>query len=184
MDVRRINKAITVATTAHRNQFRKGTDIPYITHPFAVGMLLAQSQSDDNVIIAGILHDTVEDTSVTLEEIRALFGDEVATIVAGCSEPDKSLTWEERKKHTIAELRNAPLEVQLVACADKLHNVTSMLEDHTQIGDALWYRFNRGRDKQQWYFNELVKQLENSEIGNHDLYIGLKQSISKLFDAC
>jgi (p)ppGpp synthase/HD superfamily hydrolase len=78
-----IDLAIEVAAKAHENQFRKGTDIPYITHPLAVGLILAKAGCSDDVIIAGILHDTVEDTSITLDYIRDTFGNKVSTIVKG-----------------------------------------------------------------------------------------------------
>ena len=176
-----INKALTFSAKAHLQQIRKGTDIPYVTHPFAVGMILAKAGCPDPIIIAGILHDTVEDSDATLDDIRREFGDEVAAIVAGCSEPDKSLEWEERKTHTIEELKHAPLAIQLVACADKLHNVSTMLEDYNQIGDDLWKRFNRNRDQQKWYFSELVKCLENCEVRSHPLYWEFKRTVELLF---
>ncbi|MBV5337765.1 MAG: bifunctional (p)ppGpp synthetase/guanosine-3',5'-bis(diphosphate) 3'-pyrophosphohydrolase, partial [Deltaproteobacteria bacterium] len=82
----RINKALEFSAKAHLSQVRKGIDIPYITHPFAVGMILANAGCSEEIIVAGILHDTVEDTETTIEDIKAAFGEEVATIVAGCSE--------------------------------------------------------------------------------------------------
>src|ERR1043165_5018773 len=106
-----LDLVIEVAAKAHSGQFRKGTDIPYIAHPYAVGMILARAGCAEEMIAAGILHDTVEDTDLTLEYIKETFGERVAAIVEGCSEPDKSATWEERKRHTIEYLRTAPWEV-------------------------------------------------------------------------
>ena len=154
-----IDFAIEVAAKAHRNQCRKGTDIPYIVHPYAVGLLLLGAGCSEEVVVAGILHDTVEDTSMTLEDIRENFGERVASIVAGCSEPDKSLPWEVRKRHTIESLRAAPLEVRLIVCADKLHNLRTIAAEHQKIGDAVWKRFNRGRKEQEWYYRSLVESL-------------------------
>ena len=102
-----INNAIDVAMRAHQNQFRKGTAIPYVTHPLAVGIILAKAGCADEVIVAGILHDTVEDTPMTLDNLRDLFGEKVADIVKGASEPDKSLPWEDRKRHTLNFLKTA-----------------------------------------------------------------------------
>src|SRR5438270_10454843 len=110
-----IDRAIELAATAHRHQVRKGTDIPYITHPYVVGIMLAQIGCDEEVVAAGILHDTVEDTPLTLDDIRAQFGDRVASIVEGCSEPDKSASWEHRKQHTLEYLKSAPWEVRIVS---------------------------------------------------------------------
>src|SRR5438874_3924659 len=94
--------AIEVAAKAHRGQVRKGTDIPYISHPYAVGMMLARAGYSEEVIAAGILHDTVEDTNITLEYLRETFSEKVALIVEGCSEPHHgSAPWEARKAHTL-----------------------------------------------------------------------------------
>ncbi len=154
-----IDFAIEFAAKAHRNQVRKGADIPYIVHPYAVGLLLLGAGCSEEVVVAGILHDTVEDTPITLEEIRKNFGEKVASIVEGCSEPDKSLPWEARKRHTIEFLRTAPLEVRMVACADKLHNLRTIAAEYQKIGDAVWKRFNRGRKEQEWYYRALVESL-------------------------
>lgn len=177
-----INKALEFSAKAHLAQQRKGTDIPYITHPFAVGMILARAGCEEEAILAGILHDTVEDTEATLDDIKGLFGEEVARIVAGCSEPDKEARWEDRKKHTLVELKAAPLAVKFVTCADKLHNIGSLIADHQRLGDEVWGRFNRGRDLQKWYFHGLVDSLGASgEFSGHPLYAEFKQSVEELF---
>ena len=95
-----IDLAIEVAMKAHHKQLRKGTSIPYVTHPLAVGIMLAKIGCSDEVIVAGILHDTVEDTDITLDYIRDTFGNQVVKIVEGASEPEKTLPWKDRKKHT------------------------------------------------------------------------------------
>ena len=154
-----IDAAISMALEAHRDQKRKGTDLPYVTHPLAVGMILAKTGCADAVIAAGILHDTVEDTPVTLDEIRGSFGERVASIVSGASEPDKSLPWEDRKGHTVDYLKSASLEVRLVTCADKLHNIRTMASEFQKVGDTLWERFRRGREDQAWYYRALVDSL-------------------------
>lgn len=156
-----IDRALEVAALAHRNQVRKGTNIPYIMHPCAVGIILARAGCDDEIIAAGLLHDTVEDTPLTLADIDRDCGPRVASIVEGCSEPDKSLPWEARKEHTIGYLRHAPWEVRVVSCADKLHNASTMLASHEADGDAFWDRFKRGRVLQEWYYRSLVEVLCN-----------------------
>lgn len=87
---------------------RKGTDIPYISHPCAVGMILQKAGCSEEVVIAGILHDTLEDTETTERDLLDRFGPVVLEIVKGCSEPDKGASWEERKQHTLDELKHAP----------------------------------------------------------------------------
>lgn len=155
-----VEHAIQFATKAHDGQYRKGSDIPYITHPFAVAMLLRSEGCPDEVVAAGLLHDTVEDTNVTLEDIKINFGDTVAHIVEGCSEPNKSLSWEERKRHTIQYLKTADQSVRLVACADKFHNLRSIRDDLEHNGEEVWKKFKRGRRQQEWYYKNIVTSLE------------------------
>jgi hypothetical protein len=176
-----VNKALEFSAKAHLAQMRKGTDIPYVTHPFAVGMILANAGCEEEVIISGILHDTVEDTDVALDDIRTLFGEEVAGIVAGCSEPDKDASWEDRKQHTLDELKDAPLAVKFVTCADKLHNVSSMIEEHKRLGDEVWKRFKRGKEDQGWYFRGLLNSLGEGEFRWHPLYREFKRAVEDLF---
>lgn len=152
-------RAIEFAARAHRRQVRKGSDTPYIAHPYTVGLMLARAGFDPEVVAAGVLHDTVEDTDITLEEIRAQFGERVAMIVEGCSEPYREATWEARKEHTIHFLLTAPFEVRAVACADKLHNLTTIAEGHALLGDEVWSRFKRGREQQAWYYRSLAHSL-------------------------
>src|SRR5689334_15091995 len=155
-----LDRAIKVAARAHAGQVRKGTDVPYIYHPYAVGMMLARAGCDEEVVAGGILHDTVEDTHLTLEWIRDNFGERVAMIVDGCSEPNHSSErWETRKAHTLAYLRTAPWEVRVVACADKLHDVQSILAEGEDAGEGVWARFKRGRAEQEWYYRGLVDSL-------------------------
>ncbi|REJ37683.1 MAG: phosphohydrolase [Bacillota bacterium] len=151
----RLSAAVEFAIRAHGGQTRKGKDVPYITHPLAVALSLARAGCAEDVVIAGLLHDVVEDTSVTLEEVRDHFGPAVAEIVAACSE-DKRLPWEERKARMLETLTHAPLAVKLVACADKLHNIRDLRADYEQVGDRVWDRFNRGRQHQEWYYRGLL----------------------------
>lgn len=174
-----IEKAILVATQAHDGQYRKNTNVPYITHPYTVGMILMNASYSEEVVASGILHDTVEDTSLSLEDIEKVFGEKVATIVEGCSEPDKSLSWEERKEHTIEYLKGASEEIRAVVCADKLHNLQSILRDFHQEGDRVWDRFNRGKKQQEWYYRNIVKSLETAST--FQLLEELKREVETLF---
>ncbi|MBT2697492.1 bifunctional (p)ppGpp synthetase/guanosine-3',5'-bis(diphosphate) 3'-pyrophosphohydrolase [Bacillus sp. ISL-40] len=154
-----VEKALQIASKSHRNQCRKNTDIPYITHPVTVGMMLMKAGYDDDIIAAAILHDTVEDTELTLKDIEREFGPRIARIVEGCSEPNKSLPWKERKEHTIEFLKTASEEIRVVACADKLHNIRSIVKDYDQLGDAVWNIFNAGKELQAWYYTNIVDSL-------------------------
>ena len=150
-----IEEAIEVAAEAHHGQYRKGTRTPYITHPYAVGLILMEAGCPEIVIIAGILHDTVEDTDLTLDSIRARFGDDVANIVDGCSE-DKALRWRARKTERIEALRTASPEVCTVTCADKLHNLRTIISEYDDIGDSVWDRFHGGVKDQAWYYRSIL----------------------------
>ncbi len=157
------DRAAEFALRKHRNQLRKGSDIPYIAHPFAVCLILARIDCDDEVLAAALLHDTLEDTETTAEELQGIFGEAVTAIVKGCSEPDKSLPWEERKEHTIHFLRSASLEIRLVAAADKLHNARSISEEWNRLGEGVWERFNRGPARQEWYYRSVFEALNAGE---------------------
>ncbi|WP_066071606.1 HD domain-containing protein [Neobacillus soli] len=174
-----IEKALQVASRAHVRQCRKHTDIPYITHPVAVGMMLMKAGYGDDIVAAGILHDTVEDTTLSLADIEREFGLTIASIVEGCSEPDKSLSWEKRKQHTIEFLKTAPEDIKVVACADKLHNIRSIMNDYEQIGDMVWERFNRGKVEQEWYYRNVIESLGYQS--NFKLIDELKVEVERFF---
>ena len=176
-----IEEAIELAAKAHEGQVRKASDIPYISHPYAVGLMLARAGCSDEIVAAGILHDTVEDTDITLEYIREQFGEKVASIVEGCSEPDKSATWEERKEHTLAYLRTAPWEVKVVSCADKLHNARTILAAREEMGDEVWARFKRGRKEQEWYYRALVESLCGTSASPVPFCPAFREVVGSLF---
>jgi len=161
-----IFRAIEFAARAHRDHYRKGTRIPYIVHPLNVTKILIEYGCAEEVVVAGILHDTTEDTPVTLGDIRKEFGDKVAVLVEAASEPDKSDTWEHRKSHTIEYLKTAPMDVLTLSCADKLDNVKSIIEDVEKDGEFVWDRFNRPKDDQEWYYRSLAGVLNSREGDN------------------
>jgi hypothetical protein len=154
-----MDQAIEFAAMAHKRQTRKGTEIPYISHPFGVAMLLQQAKRSEDVVIAGILHDTLEDTDTTEDDIRIRFGEKILRLVVSASEPDKSDSWEARKLHTLEFLKTADLDVRHLTCADKLHNLRSIRREVELIGQDVWNKFNRGYDKQHWYYTSLVESL-------------------------
>ena len=153
----RILDAMEFAMKAHRGQYRKGTDVPYIVHPIHVGNILIEADCNEDIIIAGILHDVLEDTRYTRNDIANKFGARVALLVTALSEPDKSLPWEERKMHTVRELETVTEDVVVVTLADKLDNMRNMQKDYRIIGDKIWSRFKRGKEKQKWYYGEMYK---------------------------
>ncbi|NMB75070.1 MAG: bifunctional (p)ppGpp synthetase/guanosine-3',5'-bis(diphosphate) 3'-pyrophosphohydrolase [Myxococcales bacterium] len=159
---RKIFEALDFATRAHRGQYRKGTRVPYLLHPLRVARLLIEAESAWQVVVAGLLHDTTEDAGVRLETIRRRFGSRVARLVSEASEPDKTLSWEERKRRTLAAVATASPDALRVELADKLDNIRSIREDLEKDGDALWARFRRGREEQRWYYRGLAREFSLS----------------------
>ena len=155
----KIFEAIKFAVDAHSGQFRKGTEIPYIIHPLGVAKILIENGCSEEVVITGILHDTVEDTTVTLDDIKKHFGERIVKFVEALSELNKEESWESRKKHTINNLKTAPMEVLLVTCADKLDNLEAIQEDYNRYGETVWSRFNRPKSKQAWYYQSIAEIL-------------------------
>lgn len=177
-----IDSALTFSARAHDGQLRKSTDVPYVVHPVGVMLALMEcGETDPELLAAALLHDTLEDTGATLAELREKFGPRVAAIVEGCSEPDKSDVWENRKHHTVAYLKTAPRDVLLVSAADKLHNVRSMAADHAAMGDALWTRFKRGQKEIAWYYRAVTESLSQGEIGKHAIVSKLQNAVEALF---
>lgn len=182
-----IQKAIIYATLKHEGQKRKGTNIPYIVHPMEVMQILTELQCTENVIIAGILHDTLEDTDAKPEEIDKLFGADVLSIVQTESE-DKSKTWKERKAATIEHLKNADSKTKLVCFADKLSNIRSMYRDKLEVGAELWNRFNADKESIEWYYRGVAADLLNpgtdgkmNVAAYSKLYEEFKKTIDNVF---
>lgn len=152
-----IFRALEFADRAHAGHYRKGTKIPYLLHPLNVARILIEHDCREALVVAGLLHDTLEDTPVTLDQLREHFGAEAADLVASVSEPNKSdHTWENRKAHTLRHLKTAPPDTLILSLADKLDNIRAIREDCERLGEAVWRRFNRAREKQQWYYERLA----------------------------
>jgi (p)ppGpp synthase/HD superfamily hydrolase len=149
--------AVRFAADAHSGQFRKGSRVPYLVHPLNVAKILIDYGCSEDLAIAGLLHDTVEDTEVTLEEIRTIFGDAVARLVEFATEPAKLWTWEKRKQHTLSLLTTGETPGLLLSVADKLDNIRSIRSDLELNGDLAWERFKRPREKQRWYYQSLSR---------------------------
>ncbi|MBN1561203.1 HD domain-containing protein [candidate division KSB1 bacterium] len=156
---RQYQKAIEFAAKAHEGQKRKGDGVPYISHPYAVAFILYIQGCHPDIVIAGLLHDTVEDTVVTLAEIQTEFGAAVAELVGIVTEPDKSLPWEHRKKYMIETIKFARVEAKYLSCADKLHNLSSLQINFEQCGEDAWKRLSRGYAEQKWYAESMLDSL-------------------------
>jgi (p)ppGpp synthase/HD superfamily hydrolase len=178
-----VDRAIGYAARAHEGQRRKAGNIPYIAHPVAVAMSLQAMGCPEIVVAAALLHDTVEDTDVTLADIRDAFGEEIASIVAGVTEPDQGNRWEERKQRLIDRLRTASLEIKLVAAADKYHNLSHITHSQLKHGDEAWDRFSRGPAQQAWYYRQVTASiLENvAEPERYPIFEKLATAVDTLF---
>ena len=156
----RFTEALTFAIQAHGPQTRKGTEVPYVAHLLAVASLVLEAGGDEEMAIAGLLHDTIEDTDTTAAEIAAAFGPRVANIVESCTDTDESPKppWHQRKERYITHLAapTTPREVLVVSLADKLHNARSLLVDYRHVGEEVSRRFNAGPQDQIWYYQTLA----------------------------
>jgi len=161
-------------------QKRKGSGLPYIIHPMEVWQILRNNNCSTIVQVAGLLHDTLEDTDTSPEEIKEKFGADVLALVQTESE-DKTKSWKERKQATLDALENASHETKQVCCADKLSNCLAQLYDYNQIGDALFERFNKESTPQLqgWYYKGIVKAL--SSLEGEKMYADLKDTVIKLY---
>ena len=165
MDIK--TKAKEYALEAHSGQRRKSDlDKPMIIHPINVANILASYNFDDNVVAAGYLHDVVEDTPKTLEDIEENFGEDIASLVKGASEPDKSLSWEERKQHTIDTIRTLDYRHKALITADKISNLEDLRILFGIKGEYDYSAFKRGYDSQKWYYEEVFKSLTEGELTN------------------
>lgn len=150
--------ALKFAKESHKGQVRKGTTRPYITHCLEVARILHKHGYSEDIVIAGLLHDTVEDTEATLEDLERLFGEEVSNLVKYVTE-DKSpsLSWNERKVMYIKMLTDAPEGAVVISAADKLHNITETLEKWLKVGDSVFLVFNADKEKQKWFYRSLTE---------------------------
>ena len=157
-----IDEAVEFATKVHSGQFRKGTKKPYIVHPIEAADIVTLITTDEEMICAALLHDTIEDgDGVTEKIIREKFGDRVAFLVAQESE-DKSKSWIERKQATIDRLKNAPKDVKILTLADKLSNMRAIHIDYLLTGEDVWNRFRmKSKDALGWYYKNILGALES-----------------------
>jgi len=163
----RFEEALMYASELHRRQVRKGTRIPYVSHLLAVASLVLEAGGNEEEAVAALLHDAVEDQGgrPTLLTIRERFGATVAMIVDGCTDADviPKPEWRARKEQYVRHLRDAAPSVRLVSLADKLHNARATVSDLRRDGDALWGRFNGGKDGTLWYYGAVLDALQGTD---------------------
>jgi (p)ppGpp synthase/HD superfamily hydrolase len=157
----KFEEALLYAARLHRDQTRKGTDTPYITHLLAVAAIVGENGGTEDEVVAALLHDAPEDQGgeERLEDIRTRFGDAVAKVVASCTDTYEKPkpAWRPRKEAYVERMASAPVSVRLVSAADKLHKARSILADLRSLGDDLWDRFTGGKEGTLWYYRTLVE---------------------------
>lgn len=169
-----IQEAVEFAERAHRGAVRKGSCIPYITHPLDAAVIAASITDDPEVIAAAVLHDVLEDTRVTKEELERQFGSRVAGLVKAESE-DKTKSWAERKAATLEHLKTAPREIKIIVLADKLSNLRCTARDYFLLGDQIWNRFNEKRKElHAWYYEGVAEGIrELAHCPEYEEYVRL-----------
>ena len=175
------DKAAKFAIEAHRGTERRGKGYPYIIHPMEAASIVATITNDPEMLAAAILHDTVEDTDATIEQIRELFGDRVAELVQHETAPlDESMPWREKKSQQIRQLTEAPYDSKVVALGDKLSNMRGIALDYHKVGDEVWKLFHapNGKSDVEWYYRSLAEAMsELSETHAYQEFIDLFEEV-------
>ena len=183
--------ALVYAARLHRDQTRKGSGVPYVTHLLAVAAIVGENGSSEEEVVAALLHDAPEDMGgrERLEDIRRRFGDEVAEIVVGCTDTyeDPKPAWRPRKEAYIAHVGAASSSVRLVSAADKLHNARSILADLRSLGEELWDRFTGGKEGTLWYYRALTETYKragtNAVVEELDRVVGEIEALARQAEA-
>ena len=163
----RFDRALLYATHVHGGQTRKGTAIPYVAHLMAVAGTVLEYGGDEDLAIAALLHDSVEDQGGKgrLEDVRNRFGGRVARVVEACSDSladtgagERKAGWQERKEKYLAHLKTADEDILRVSLADKVHNARAILRDlrKPEIGEEIWSRFSQPKERTLWYYASLA----------------------------
>jgi (p)ppGpp synthase/HD superfamily hydrolase len=164
----RFLRAFQFAAEKHSGQTRKASTIPYITHLMGVASLVLEAGGDEELAIAALLHDVVEDRggAPMLKEVRRRFGRRVAEVVDGCTDAYEipKPAWRERKENYIRRLKKEGADTRLVSAADKLNNIRSILSDYRIVGESVWSRFSGGRDGTLWYYRTLRAEFLRSRV--------------------
>ena len=164
----RLIQAINTAAWAHRGHVRKGTDIPYVSHVFDVMHLVSQVTDDEDVLIAALFHDILEDVpeEYSPQRMAEEFGDRVVELVRGVTKDSSLSSWQDRSDAYLAHLREADDGSVLISAADKLHNLLSIHADLDELGDELWGRFNSGKERQLWWYRSVADLVQERLPGN------------------
>lgn len=176
----KIQKAIYVATHQHKHQERKFGGMPYIVHPFSVAWLLSEQTKDEDIVVAGLLHDVLEDTDgYDRNDIVRDFGEKIAKIVTEVTE-DKNLPWQERKEKYIEVFENSSQESLMVATADKIHNLASLHEEMTETGENPFGTKFKSYEESKWFYETVYGVMER-RLENKILLEEFKEILDSVF---
>lgn len=188
----RFDEALLFAARLHREQLRKGSRVPYMSHRMSVSALVMEHGGTEDQAIAALLHDAVEDApagqgGAVLAEIRERFGEAVADIVRACSDGldadgNRSGTWAERKRPYVAGLADKPLDALLVTAADKTHNGLCIAADVRRYGQDFWSTFNASRDELLWYYTS-VEATVGERLPGSSIADALDRAVNELAGA-
>jgi len=182
----RYEAALALAARVHRQQTRKGSDVPYIVHLAHVSVILIRHGFPEDLAIAGLLHDAVEDQNLPLPAIEAEFGPDVAAMVSALTERKREggveRPWEVRKREVLHQLRRTSPDAVAVKAADTLHSVRSLIAGLAREGPALWSRFSRGADQSLWFY-ESVAEIVRERLAAHPLADELDRAVNALEEA-
>lgn len=179
-----LDRAILFAVRAHADTERKGKGFPYIVHPLEVMAIVATMTNDQELLAAAVLHDTIEDTDTTMEQLCAEFGPRVAKLVETETDQhfsaDKALTWHQRKQESLNRLASASRDAMIVALGDKLSNMRGIAQDYAVLGDELWQRFNvKAKADHAWRFRQLAEVLK--PLGETFAYQEFRKLVIQVF---
>ena len=185
LDTRLLDRAIQFAVRAHAGTERRGKGFPYIVHPMEAVTIVATMTADQELLAAAALHDTVEDTDVTVEDIREAFGDRIASLVAEESDsfeagvPEEE-SWHSRKQEAIDRLRKASRDAKMVALGDKLSNMRAIARDYAEQGESFWNLFHvKDRSEHEWHYRGLADSLR--ELSDTCAFREFEQLINQVF---
>ena len=182
----RYDAALALAASTHAGQTRKGSTTPYVVHPVHVSIVLIRYGFPEDVAIAGLLHDIVEDQDYPLSDIEAQFGPAVAEMVEAATErkkeADQPRRWEDRKREALEHIREASADAVALKAADVLCNTRAMASALRQEGAAIWKHFSRGPEQSMWYYRSLA-DLARERMADHPLLAELDEAVRDLAQA-
>lgn len=184
IDTSLLDRAITFAVKAHQGMERKGKGFPYIVHPMEAVCIVATMTNDQELLAVAALHDVIEDTDTTADDLKKEFGERIAMLVEAESDDktggSKADTWHQRKQDTLDRLRNADLDIKIVALGDKLSNMRAIAHDYAVLGDELWNRFTvKDPAEHAWRYHALAEAL--NDLSDTDAYKEFHTLVNKTF---